>query len=73
MISTRLSNVADMHRQYEHAAHVDHGKVEKYAAFDQGEKVQTIFSHAIMDDEKLFPYMHERVLLKKADLDISYM
>jgi 3-oxoacyl-[acyl-carrier-protein] synthase-3 len=46
--------------------HANHWKEEKYASFDEAEIAQMFFSHAMIDDGQIYPYMDGPAVFKKA-------
>src|SRR5690606_25367487 len=46
--------------------HANHWKEEKYASFDEAEIAQMFFSHKMIDDGQIFPFMDGPAVFKKA-------
>jgi 3-oxoacyl-[acyl-carrier-protein] synthase-3 len=46
--------------------HANHWKEEKYASFDEAEIGQMFFSHKMIDDGQIYPYMDGPAVFKKA-------
>jgi 3-oxoacyl-[acyl-carrier-protein] synthase-3 len=46
--------------------HANHWKEEKYASFDEAEIGQMFFSHQMIDDGQIYPYMDGPAVFKKA-------
>jgi 3-oxoacyl-[acyl-carrier-protein] synthase-3 len=46
--------------------HANHWKEEKYASFDEAEIGQMFFSHQMIEDGQIYPYMDGPAVFKKA-------
>jgi 3-oxoacyl-[acyl-carrier-protein] synthase-3 len=51
---------------YNPGTHANYWKEEKYASFDDAEIAQMFFSHAMIDDGQIYPYMDGPAVFKKA-------
>lgn len=69
ILSTHLHSdgeSAEILAMYNPGTHANHWKEEKYAAFDDAEIGQMFFSHAMIDQAQIFPYMDGPAVFKKA-------
>jgi 3-oxoacyl-[acyl-carrier-protein] synthase-3 len=69
ILSTHLHSdgeSAEILAMYNPGTHANHWKEEKYASFDDAEIAQMFFSHAMIDDAQVFPYMDGPAVFKKA-------
>jgi 3-oxoacyl-[acyl-carrier-protein] synthase-3 len=69
ILSTHLhsdGNEAEILAMYNPGTHANHWKEEKYASFDEAEIGQMFFSHAMIDDAQIFPYMDGPAVFKTA-------
>lgn len=69
ILSTHLhsdGNAAEILAMYNPGTHANHWKEEKYASFDEAEIGQMFFSHAMIDDGQIYPYMDGPAVFKKA-------
>lgn len=57
---------AEILAMYNPGTHANHWKEEKYASFDEAEIGQMFFSHQMIDDGQIFPYMDGPAVFKKA-------
>jgi 3-oxoacyl-[acyl-carrier-protein] synthase-3 len=69
LLSTHLHSdgeSAEILAMYNPGTHANHWKEEKYASFDDAEIGQMFFSHAMIDDGQIFPFMDGPSVFKKA-------
>jgi len=69
ILSTHLHSdgeSAEILAMYNPGTHANHWKEEKYASFDEAEIAQMFFSHQMIDDGQIFPYMDGPAVFKKA-------
>jgi 3-oxoacyl-[acyl-carrier-protein] synthase-3 len=69
ILSTHLhsdGNEAEILAMYNPGTHANHWKEEKYASFDEAEIGQMFFSHSMIDDGQIFPYMDGPAVFKTA-------
>jgi len=69
ILSTHLHSdgeSAEILAMYNPGTHANHWKEEKYAAFDDAEIGQMFFSHNMIDQAQIFPYMDGPAVFKKA-------
>jgi len=69
ILSTHLHSdgeSAEILAMYNPGTHANHWKEEKYASFDEAEIGEMFFSHAMIDDAQIFPYMDGPAVFKKA-------
>jgi 3-oxoacyl-[acyl-carrier-protein] synthase-3 len=69
ILSTHLHSdgeSAEMLAMYNPGTHANHWKEEQYASFDDAEIGQMFFSHQMIDDGQIFPYMDGPAVFKKA-------
>jgi 3-oxoacyl-[acyl-carrier-protein] synthase-3 len=69
ILSTHLHSdgeSAEILAMYNPGTHANYWKEEKYASFDEAEIGQMFFSHAMIDDAQVFPYMDGPAVFKKA-------
>lgn len=69
ILSTHLHSdgaEAEILAMYNPGTHANHWKEEKYASFDEAEIGQMFFSHAMIDDAQVFPYMDGPAVFKTA-------
>jgi len=69
VLSTHLHSdgeSAEILAMYNPGTHANHWKEEKYASFDDAEIAQMFFSHAMIDDGQIYPYMDGPAVFKKA-------
>lgn len=69
LLSTHLHSdgeSAEILAMYNPGTHANHWKDEKYASFDEAEIGQMFFSHAMIDDGQIFPFMDGPSVFKKA-------
>jgi 3-oxoacyl-[acyl-carrier-protein] synthase III len=69
ILSTHLhsdGNNAEILAMYNPGTHANHWKEEKYASFDEAEIGQMFFSHAMIDDGQIFPFMDGPAVFKVA-------
>ena len=69
ILSTHLhsdGHEAEILAMYNPGTHANHWKEEKYASFDEAEIAQMFFSHAMIDDGQIFPYMDGPAVFKAA-------
>lgn len=69
ILSTHLhsdGNEAEILAMYNPGTHANHWKEEKLASFDEAEIGQMFFSHAMIDDAQIFPYMDGPSVFKTA-------
>jgi 3-oxoacyl-[acyl-carrier-protein] synthase-3 len=69
LLSTHLHSdgeSAEILAMYNPGTHANHWKKEKYASFDEAEIGQMFFSHAMIDDGQIFPFMDGPSVFKKA-------
>ncbi|MCU0394306.1 MAG: ketoacyl-ACP synthase III [Chitinophagaceae bacterium] len=69
ILSTHLhsdGHEAEILAMYNPGTHANHWKEEKYASFDEAEIAQMFFSHAMIDDGQIFPYMDGPAVFKTA-------
>jgi 3-oxoacyl-[acyl-carrier-protein] synthase-3 len=69
ILSTHLHSdgeSAEILAMYNPGTHANHWKEEKYASFDDAEIGQMFFSHQMIDDAQVFPYMDGPAVFKKA-------
>ncbi len=69
ILSTHLHSdgeSAEILAMYNPGTHANYWKEEKYASFDDAEIGQMFFSHAMIDDGQVFPYMDGPAVFKKA-------
>jgi 3-oxoacyl-[acyl-carrier-protein] synthase-3 len=57
---------AEILAMYNPGTHANHWKPEPYASFDDAEIGQMFFSHKMIDDGQVFPYMDGPAVFKKA-------
>ncbi|MBK8953799.1 MAG: ketoacyl-ACP synthase III [Chitinophagaceae bacterium] len=57
---------AEILAMYNPGTHANYWKKEKYASFDEAEIGQMFFSHQMIDDGQIFPYMDGPAVFKKA-------
>ncbi len=69
ILSTHLHSdgeSAEILAMFNPGTHANHWKEEKFASFDDAEIGQMFFSHAMIDDAQIFPYMDGPAVFKKA-------
>lgn len=69
ILSTHLHSdgeSAEILAMYNPGTHANHWKEEKYADFDEAEIGQMFFSHAMIDNGQIFPFMDGPAVFKKA-------
>ena len=69
ILSTHLhsdGDSAEILAMYNPGTHANHWKEEKYASFDDAEIGEMFFSHAMIDDEQIYPFMDGPSVFKKA-------
>jgi len=69
ILSTHLHSdgeSAEILAMYNPGTHANHWKAEPYASFDDAEIGQMFFSHKMIDDGQIFPYMDGPAVFKKA-------
>lgn len=69
ILSTHLHSdgeSAEILAMYNPGTHANHWKEEKYADFDEASLGQMFFSHAMIDNGQIFPYMDGPAVFKKA-------
>lgn len=69
ILSTHLHSdgeSAEILAMYNPGTHANHWKEEKYADFDEAEIGQMFFSHAMIDNGQIFPFMDGPSVFKKA-------
>lgn len=69
ILSTHLHSdgeSAEILAMYNPGTHANHWKAEKYASFDDAEIGQMFFSHQMIDDAQIFPFMDGPAVFKKA-------
>jgi 3-oxoacyl-[acyl-carrier-protein] synthase-3 len=69
ILSTHLHSdgeSAEILAMYNPGTHANHWKPEPYASFDDAEIGQMFFSHKMIDDAQVFPYMDGPAVFKKA-------
>jgi 3-oxoacyl-[acyl-carrier-protein] synthase III len=69
ILSTHLHSdgeSAEILAMYNPGTHANHWKKEPYARFDDAEIGQMFFSHQMIDDGQIFPYMDGPAVFKKA-------
>ncbi len=69
ILSTHLHSdgeSAEILAMYNPGTHANHWKEEKYADFDQADIGQMFFSHAMIDNGQIFPFMDGPAVFKKA-------
>ena len=69
ILSTHLhsdGDSAEILAMYNPGTHANHWKEEKYADFDEAEIGQMFFSHAMIDNGQIYPYMDGPAVFKKA-------
>lgn len=69
ILSTHLHSdgeSAEILAMYNPGTHANHWKEEKYASFDDAEIGQMFFSHAMIDEGQIYPYMDGPAVFKKA-------
>lgn len=69
ILSTHLhsdGDSAEILAMYNPGTHANHWKEEKYADFDEAEIGQMFFSHAMIDNGQIFPFMDGPAVFKKA-------
>lgn len=69
ILSTHLhsdGDSAEILAMYNPGTHANHWKEEKYADFDDAEIGQMFFSHAMIDNGQIYPYMDGPAVFKKA-------
>ena len=69
ILSTHLhsdGNSAEILAMYNPGTHANHWKEEKYASFDEAEIGEMFFSHAMIDDGQIYPFMDGPSVFKKA-------
>jgi 3-oxoacyl-[acyl-carrier-protein] synthase-3 len=69
ILSTHLHSdgeSAEILAMYNPGTHANHWKEEQYASFDDAEIGQMFFSHQMIDDGQIFPYMDGPAVFKKA-------
>lgn len=57
---------AEILAMYNPGTHANHWTAEKYASFDEAEIGQMFFSHAMIDDGQIFPFMDGPAVFKTA-------
>lgn len=69
ILSTHLhsdGNSAEILAMYNPGTHANHWKDEKYASFNEAEIGEMFFSHAMIDDGQVYPFMDGPSVFKKA-------
>lgn len=69
ILSTHLHSdgtSAEILAMYNPGTHANHWKEEKYASFDDAEIGQMFFSHAMIDEGQIYPFMDGPSVFKKA-------
>lgn len=69
ILSTHLhsdGNSAEILAMYNPGTHANHWKDEKYASFNEAEIGEMFFSHAMIDDGQIYPFMDGPSVFKKA-------
>lgn len=69
ILSTHLHSdgeSAEILAMYNPGTHANHWKEEAYAAFDQADIGQMFFSHAMIDEGQIYPFMDGPAVFKKA-------
>lgn len=69
ILSTHLHSdgeSAEILAMYNPGTHANHWKEEKFASFDDAEIGQMFFSHKMIDDSQVFPFMDGPAVFKKA-------
>ena len=69
ILSTHLhsdGDSAEILAMYNPGTHANHWKDEKYASFDEAEIGEMFFSHAMIDDGQIYPFMDGPSVFKKA-------
>ncbi len=69
ILSTHLhsdGDSAEILAMYNPGTHANHWKEEKYASFDDSEIGEMFFSHAMIDDGQIYPFMDGPSVFKKA-------
>ena len=69
ILSTHLhsdGDSAEILAMYNPGTHANHWKEEKYADFDDAEIGQMFFSHSMIDNGQIYPYMDGPAVFKKA-------
>jgi 3-oxoacyl-[acyl-carrier-protein] synthase-3 len=69
ILSTHLhsdGDSAEILAMYNPGTHANHWKEERYASFDEAEIGQMFFSHAMIDDGQIYPFMDGPSVFKKA-------
>lgn len=69
ILSTHLHSdgeSAEILAMYNPGTHANHWKEEAYAAFDEADIGQMFFSHAMIDQGQIYPYMDGPAVFKKA-------
>jgi 3-oxoacyl-[acyl-carrier-protein] synthase-3 len=69
ILSTHLHSdgaEAEILAMYNPGTHANHWKEERFASFDEAEIGQMFFSHAMIDDAQVFPYMDGPAVFKTA-------
>lgn len=69
ILSTHLHSdgeSAEILAMYNPGTHANHWKEEKYASFDDAEIGEMFFSHAMIDDAQIYPFMDGPSVFKKA-------
>lgn len=69
ILSTHLhsdGNSAEILAMYNPGTHANHWKEEKYASFNEAEIGEMFFSHAMIDDGQVYPFMDGPSVFKKA-------
>ena len=69
ILSTHLhsdGDSAEILAMYNPGTHANHWKEERYADFDEAEIGQMFFSHAMIDNGQIYPYMDGPAVFKKA-------
>jgi 3-oxoacyl-[acyl-carrier-protein] synthase-3 len=69
ILSTHLhsdGDSAEILAMYNPGTHANHWKEERYADFDDAEIGQMFFSHAMIDNGQIYPYMDGPAVFKKA-------
>ena len=69
ILSTHLhsdGDSAEILAMYNPGTHANHWKEEKYASFEDAEIGEMFFSHAMIDDGQIYPFMDGPIVFKKA-------
>lgn len=69
ILSTHLHSdgeSAEILAMFNPGTHANHWKEEKYASFEEAEIGKMFFSHAMIDEAQIFPYMDGPAVFKKA-------